>query len=199
MARPSAHTPSDRDLRAALLDAAEIEIGENGAAAASLRAVARRAGLSHQAPGHFFTNREGLFTALAVRGVERLHARLLEVAAAYAEAPPLERLVALGMTYVEVAQAHPGLFTVTASPDQIDADDPALVDARDRAWSVLRDTVRDAQQTGWRTDQSTEGVALACWALVHGTAGLWREGWLDAHFPDAVLGDLVRGMLAAAL
>lgn len=192
-------SPASGDLRTALLDAAEIEIGENGAAGASLRAVARRAGVSHQAPGHFFVNRRGLFTALAARYVDRLHRRLLEVATDHADAPALDRLVELGIGYVEFAQANSGLFTLTSSPDQIDAADPELAAARERAWSVLRGAVHDAQQTGWRADQPTQAVAMGCWALVHGSTALWREGWLSAQFPDASLRQLVRAMLESAL
>lgn len=191
--------PASGDLRTALLDAAEIEIGENGAAAASLRAVARRAGVSHQAPGHFFVNRRGLFTALAARYVDRLYRRLLEVAAEHADEPALDRLVELGIGYVEFAQATPGLFTVTSSPDQVDAADPELAAARERAWSVLSGAVHDAQQTGWRADQPTQAVAMGCWALVHGSTALWREGWLGAQFPDVPLRQLVRAMLVSAL
>ena len=199
MTESTAATPAARDLRTALLDAAEVEISENGAAAASLRAVARRAGASHQAPAHFFENRRGLMTALAARSVDRMHARLVEVAEKHADAPALERLTELGMAYVEFAVANPGLFSLASSPEQIDPDDPDLSAARERAWSVLSDTVRDAQATGWRADLPTAGVALACWALVHGSTGLWREGWLSAQFPDAPVRDLVRQLLASAL
>lgn len=44
-------TNGPRDLRALLLEAAESEIDENGFDKVSLRAIARRVGVSHQAPG----------------------------------------------------------------------------------------------------------------------------------------------------
>jgi AcrR family transcriptional regulator len=191
----SSKDPGSLELRETLLDAAEVEIGASGAGGASLRAVARRAGVSHQAPAYLFVNRRGMFTALATRYVARLEEHLLQAAAERADLPPLERLVELGMTYVEFAQDHPGLFSLTASPDQVDVHDPALGAARERAWAVLRDVVEEAQRTGWRTEQPTAGVAMTCWVLVHGSAALWREGWLTAQFPDAAVRELVRGML----
>ena len=60
------------DLRARLLRAAEAEIAATGPARASLRAIARRCGVSHQATAHHFVDRAGLFTALAVEGHELL-------------------------------------------------------------------------------------------------------------------------------
>ncbi|MFC7657596.1 TetR/AcrR family transcriptional regulator [Pseudonocardia benzenivorans] len=56
------------NLRRALLDASAQLVGERGPAALSLREVARRAGVSHAAPAHHFTDRRGLLTALAAEG-----------------------------------------------------------------------------------------------------------------------------------
>lgn len=185
----------ERDVRSALLDAAEQEIRERGAAAASLRAIARRAEVSHQAPGHFFANRQGLFTALATRVWDRMHAGMEELARAQEGRPPLERLIDLGLAYIDVGMANPELFTLVSSPDQIDHADAALVAARANAWEILSDVVRDAQQEGWRADLPTETVALGCWALVHGSAALWREGWLAMKLPDDEVRDELRRVL----
>lgn len=192
---PAATPTSATPLRESLLDAAELEIGVSGAGGVSLRAVARRAGVSHQAPVYAFENREGMFTALATRYVVRLEQRLARAAAESAELPPLEGLVEIGMTYIDFAQSHPALFTLTSSPDQIDIRDHDLSQAREQAWSILHDQVVKAQQTGWRKDQPPETVALACWVIVHGSAALWREGWLAAQFPDAAIRETVRGLL----
>ena len=55
------------DLKMALLRAAEAELAENGIESFSLRAVAKRAGVSHGAPAHHFKDAKGLLTALAQR------------------------------------------------------------------------------------------------------------------------------------
>lgn len=191
--------PGERDVRAALLDAAEAEIRERGAAAASLRAIARRAEVSHQAPGHFFENRRGLFTALATRAWDGMYVGLAEQATAHAGAPPLERLVDLGLAYIDFGRANPELFTLVASADQIHHADEALVAARTRAWGILSDCVEDAQRGGWRADQPTETVALGCWALVHGSTALWREGWLTMIVPEGEVRDVLRGVLLGSL
>src|SRR6266496_3683288 len=56
------------DLRQALLDAAVATLDEVGADGLSLREVARRAGVSHAAPAHHFTDKAGLLTAVATEG-----------------------------------------------------------------------------------------------------------------------------------
>lgn len=138
-----------------------------------------------------------MFTALATRYVVRLERHLADAAAERAALPPLERLLEIGMAYVDFAQGHPALFTLAASPDQVDTRDPELVAARERAWAILRDAVVEAQREGWRADQPAEGVAATCWVLVHGSAALWREGWLAAQFPDAAVRPLVRGVFSS--
>ena len=56
------------DLKATVLAQAAALVAERGADAVSLRELARAAGVSHAAPAHHFTDRRGLFTALATEG-----------------------------------------------------------------------------------------------------------------------------------
>src|ERR1700712_3851843 len=60
--------------RDTLLAAAREELVAHGAGGVSLRAVARRAGVSHAAPTHHFADRAGLLTVLAADGHRRLAA-----------------------------------------------------------------------------------------------------------------------------
>ena len=94
------------NLRATLLAAAVQEIQAVGTARLSLRELARRAGVSHAAPGYHFTDKRGLFTTLAAEGFRLLHQRTT---------PELNRPGALlhtGERYVEFALDHPAHFTV---------------------------------------------------------------------------------------
>jgi len=68
----SSEDPSD--LRGALLRAARAELARAGRASSSQRAVARRAGVSHAAPGYAFGDRTSLQTAVAVQGFRELAA-----------------------------------------------------------------------------------------------------------------------------
>ena len=59
------------NLRAALLEAAELELSQKGIEALSLRQVAKRAGVSHAAPAKHFRNANDLLTALAAQSFQK--------------------------------------------------------------------------------------------------------------------------------
>ena len=87
------------NLREVLLEKATEAIEEDGVGALSLRAVARRAGVSHGAPAHHFRDKTGLLTALATRAMDRFRAALDDAARAAGDSEQ-ERLRAMGQAYV---------------------------------------------------------------------------------------------------
>jgi len=62
------------DLRQSLIDAAIALIQEGAIARLSLREVARRVGVSHNASYRHFQDKEALLSAVAVQGFEELQA-----------------------------------------------------------------------------------------------------------------------------
>ena len=93
------------NLQAALEDAALDLLETTSAAKISLREVARRAGVSHNAPYHHFGDRAALLSALGVRGMAALLAAQEEAVAA--ADGTVEKVRALGLAYVSYAAAHP--------------------------------------------------------------------------------------------
>src|SRR4051812_47219589 len=92
------------NLRAGLLDHAEVVLREEGADGISLRDLARRAGVSHGAPRSPFVDRQSLLDALAVRGFERLGERLREADARGAAGGTFGEAVArVARAYVDFA------------------------------------------------------------------------------------------------
>src|SRR5690625_1901608 len=65
-------------LKQALVDAAETLLVEQGLDKLSLRAVARRIGVSQTAPYAHFADRQALLAAVSTRGFECLTGRLRE-------------------------------------------------------------------------------------------------------------------------
>ena len=60
------------DLRQKVLKASLALIEEGGLDRLSMREVARKAGVSHQAPYHYFDDREAILAALAGEGFSKL-------------------------------------------------------------------------------------------------------------------------------
>ncbi|MGC5536141.1 TetR/AcrR family transcriptional regulator [Streptomyces sp. SR-10] len=152
------------DLRRVILDAALDVIATNGPGALSLRDLARRAGVSHAAPGHHFKDRTGLLTAVAAEGYALF-------ADALAGAPDLRER---GVAYVRFAATHPAHFQVMFQPDLHRTDDPDLLAARARATEALRAGVADLAPAGRGEDDRLAGVAA--WSLAHGFATLLLSG-----------------------
>jgi AcrR family transcriptional regulator len=157
--------------RAALLAAAVDELAEHGHAGISLRAVARRAGLSHAAPKHHFDDRAGLLTAVATQGFLDLAVALGTVH----EDEPEARLTALGAAYIDFGLAHPALFDLMFRPVELDPDDAALVQAQHAAIGVL---AAAAERMGTPGTVPPATLTVMAWALVHGLVVLARDGSL---------------------
>src|ERR1700679_589292 len=70
------------DLRNGLLEAARAILEEQDLSALTLRAVARRAGVSHAAPYRHFPNHEALLVELSLEGFAELRAEIMAGASA---------------------------------------------------------------------------------------------------------------------
>src|SRR6187551_164788 len=86
------------DLRNGLLEAARLILEEESLAALTLRAVARRAGVSHAAPYRHFPNHEALLVELAIEGFDELRESLAE--AAKGPGSESDRIAHLGAAYM---------------------------------------------------------------------------------------------------
>lgn len=159
------------DLREALLKAAEAELTEKGFEGFSLRAVAKRAGVSHAAPAHHFRDTGDLLTALATIAAERLTNSMLD-RHARAEKTPRAQFIASGIGYVEFALANPALFKLMFGSERPKSDDARLMHHASEAFNVLVGDVRAV--VGYDPMESDEGrlAIAAAWSLVHGIANL---------------------------
>ena len=123
-----------RDLRSELLRTSRELLDEAGPSALSMREVARRAGCTHQAPYHYFANREAILAALVCEGFDELADRLAVAHDGLGSADLHAVLVASGNAYVEFALRRPGVFRVMFRPDVCDPERfPEVVQAGQRA------------------------------------------------------------------
>jgi len=172
------------DLRAALIAAADDILAEQGLEGFSLRATARRAGVSIAAPAHHFGTATGLLSEVAMLGFDEL-ARHLDVSAI--QATPTQRLRMQGKGYVLFALAHPGRFHLMFRCDLLDDEHRGLVEAAGRAFAQLEQTVRakHALAANDPLDSTSRATLLAAWSMVHGFAHLALDGKLAHMNADA--------------
>ncbi|MET4641418.1 TetR/AcrR family transcriptional regulator [Streptomyces sp. NPDC058232] len=165
------------DLRAACLRAARELLEEDGSAGLSLRAVARRAGVSATAPYRHFADRDALVSAVAAEGYHELAGYLTE---AHPAPSTPDELAAVAVAYVRFALEHPALFRVMfAEPC-----DPTS-EERVAATAAISEYVRSIVRATF-PGVDADALSTTVWALVHGLAFLHLDGKLDISTPDVV-------------
>ena len=165
------------NLREALLSSAVRLIAEAGPGGFTLREVARRAGVSHNAPYRHFQNRDALLAAVAAQGYLELNDAMLQAASQQSE--PLNRLKRAGLAYVAFALRRPEHFTVMFETAAFSKEShPEAAAASELAFSTLLKLVESCQSTGQMTAGNTLQFALLAWTMVHGIAKLAITGRL---------------------
>ena len=172
------------NLRQTLLYAAVTLIGEVGPRAFTLREVARRAGVSHNAPYRHFAGKDELLAIVAAEGFDRLTVSMQQ-AMAPAQSPR-ERLVLCGCGYVEFALRWPQHFLVMFDLSHSAVECAEAKVAGGNAFQVLLDSVAAAQQSGDLPLGELMPLAWTAWSLVHGIAKLAISGNLPLDARETV-------------
>jgi len=171
-------------LRAALLESAIRLIAEVGPTAFTLREVARRAGVSHNAPYRHFQDKDDLLAAVATQG----YVELTDAMKASASEPdPLSRLKQAGLAYVSFALGHPEHFTVMFEAPPSMPPRPEAANAAKRAFSTLVGFVQECQEQKQLPPGDPTKFALLAWSWVHGIAKLAITGRLPYRSKAKIL------------
>ncbi|WP_411082320.1 TetR/AcrR family transcriptional regulator [Streptomyces sp. cmx-18-6] len=174
---PQSSTYHHGDLRAACLRAARELLEEDGSAGLSLRAVARRAGVSATAPYRHYADREALVSAVASEGYRELAGSLAQ---AHPSPSTPDELAAVAIAYVRFALEHPALFrAMFAEPC-----DPTS-EERVAATAAISEYVRTIVAATF-PGVDASALSTTVWALVHGLAFLHLDGKLDSSTPEVV-------------
>lgn len=177
-------------LREQLLQATAEILDEVGHAdRVSVRAIARRAGVSPTALYLQFPDRDALVAAAVDAGFDAFNETLMEAAAV--PAGPRERLEAMGRAYLAFSVRQPALYAILFSARRPLIDKPAETD-RDRALEGLIALLREADPSLDAT--SARELALVIWSSLHGFAMLRNvRSHLDWPSPE----DYLRRLLSA--
>lgn len=174
--------------RAALIEATLDLIAEGGPQAATVRAIALRAGVTPGLIRHYFATKEELVAAAH----ETLMTGLTEASAAsLGDLPddPLARLAAFVANAVSPPVTDPRAVALWAASMQLVPRDETMRKVHQQTYLQFRDRLEamidDALTAEGRGDEDTRALAIAGNALLD---GLWIEaGALPEHFHDGEL------------
>lgn len=185
------------NLRQAILDAAGALVQEVGVEAMTLRAAARRAGVSSGAPFRHFATKRDLVLALAEEGMARLRQAIETTLAAAPHCSAPARLALLGAAYVDWAADNPAHYRVLGDRLLIDFyHSQALLD--DNRWisATMRSLLDQGQQAGLLRPVDPAQVNLQMRALAYGLARMM----VDGHFAEfAVEQPAIRQTMVATI
>lgn len=164
------------DLRNELISAALQLVAESDVDGITLRAVARRAGVSAAAPYHHFVDKDALLAAVARDGFDELGR--VQQAVLSRPGTARHRLEELTTEYVLFAhrhRTHYGLMFRMLLVDIAGAEGQALRDAAVSAFGRLIDAVHAANPA--LSAEEAARRALLVWALAHGSVdvGDWGQ------------------------
>lgn len=177
------------NLRETLIESALDILKEGTLADLSLRALARKAGVSQTAPYRHFEDKEALIAVLKEEGMRKLGEGMKELMKA--EKDPLIRLQKLGMRYVEFAEIYPAHFKVMFEYDLNDYDKYcALHDVSDHCFQCLQETVNECLVLPNARKIEPAVAQFAAWSMVHGLSVLLMNQSLMKHMKEGHLVDL---------
>ncbi|MEU9029741.1 TetR/AcrR family transcriptional regulator [Streptomyces sp. NPDC048383] len=190
------------NLRAALLERAEIVLTESGAEGLSLRGLARDLGVSHAAPSRHFRDRQALMDALAVSGFTTLNARMNSAADSGAPRPIGARMAELGRAYVDFAVGHTALLDLMFTVKHADGSSAELRELGRESLLIVARLLEEGQRAGAVRTGDPVRLAQVAFSTVHGLATLAVAALLDdtplSEATDLALDVLLTGLRPAA-
>lgn len=183
------------NLRAVLLERAEVMLRVGGADALSLRDLARQAGVSHGAPRSHFIDRQALLDALAVRGFDRLTGSIR--VAVGGEGALAERFRRVARSYVGFAVEDAALMELMFATKSTGSDGPVRA-AAGRLFQVLDDAFGDGPP-GADAAGARQRMKLLFAATMQGIASLLAAHRVTAAEADLIIDDAVDEMLSSSL
>ncbi len=169
------------DLRRSLINAALALVAEEQDWTFSLREVARRAGVSHNAPYNHFADKRELLAAVAEAGFLTLRDKMHRSVSGVEDVE--KALVRSGVAYVKFGVENAGhyrlmfgstLMTTDGLPDFV-------MHAADSAKAILRGIIVRGAQLGIFLPSAAKKdeidlAVLSCWSVVHGLTLLTIDG-----------------------
>jgi AcrR family transcriptional regulator len=193
--------PPKPNLKEACVQAAHEFIAEKGIENLSMRDVARKLEVSHQAPYRHYPSKDHLLAAVIARCF-RDFAGFLDARPNFES--PEEDLAAMGQQYVTYATSHPleyRLMFGTTWPDA--AEDSELIHDSLHAFNVLRRVLERIHGTSKAAREKVDLDAMFIWSNMHGLVTIVQSNAMQhlqlAPKVEKKVSQHVFGMIAAAM
>ncbi|WP_284178058.1 TetR/AcrR family transcriptional regulator [Rhabdaerophilum sp. SD176] len=166
------------NLREACISEALQIIEDAGIEGLSLREVARRLGVSHQAPYKHFPSRDHILAEILARCFDEF-AMFLDQRPPSTD--PFIDLRGMGERYMAYAQLHPVKYRLMFNTPMPDPDaHPQMMRNAQRAFALLRDRLKDMKlrPAGEFHPSSASLDAMFVWSTLHGLASILQSDTL---------------------
>ena len=192
LAPAAARRRQQRDeARAAILDATESILIEEGYEHFSMRKLAARCGYTAPTIYHYFGDKEGLFDTLLELRVSELVCELESVDVAV---EPVERMRALFLCFANFGLRNPVHYRLMSTP-RLDAEPLA---SGERARAMLEQPLERLGAQGRLLVDDIDTAKQSFWALLHGLTSL-QLARPDVEWKDDIVQDsldaLIRGSI----
>jgi len=168
-----------------ILGAARELLEENNIASLSLRAVAKKVGVSHTAPYRHFKDKESLLAGIAAVGFNELAVQMSEAVALHPN-DPAGQLLEAGHRYLQMVINNPQCMQLMFG-NVLPCDDtyPDLMESGDFAFDGLKSIIEEGQSLGVFRAGDVELMALTAWASIHGLSLLFTGGHVEAAVSES--------------
>jgi AcrR family transcriptional regulator len=191
----AAHTT---ELRDACIAAAREAIARHGIESLSLRDVARRLGVSHQAPYKHYPSRDHLLAEVMRRCFQQF-ARHLDAREHFDD--PHQDLESLGRQYLSYAQQHPLEYRLMfGTPWPASAEHSELLHDSTHAFDILRQVLRRSHGSSAKPCERVDLDAMFVWSTLHGLVGVMNGNCVDKlGLHQKVLGQVVQHVMGGVV
>ncbi|MEL6928524.1 MAG: TetR/AcrR family transcriptional regulator [Cyanobacteria bacterium J06600_6] len=175
------------NLRQQIINEALTWIEQENIVSLSLRGIAKRIGVSHNAPYRHFSDKESLLVKISEIGYGQLFDALKE-AAKNSPNNSQQQLENIGVAYIQYAVDHRAYYRVMFGDRQlICKKHPELYRLSQESFNILLDCIKTGQERQIFIQQDSLQLARICWSLTHGVSMLAINNQLDLNQEDELL------------
>ncbi|VAW60490.1 hypothetical protein MNBD_GAMMA11-454 [hydrothermal vent metagenome] len=164
------------NLRSSLVNMGAELLNDRGISGISLREIARRVGVGHNAPYRHFRNKQQLLEAIAEDGYRKLKARNTRLELEFAHDPEAQ-LFESSMHIVSMASEQPNLFQLmfggSLKPEECPG---SLKEEADEAMQSLVRIIRNGQKLHVFVEGEPMKLAMSAMSMVQGLALMVSSG-----------------------